>query len=571
MKKEVLTALLIGAPFTAMFAQTAFDAYSIGRNDLRGTARFMSMGGAFTALGGDLSTLNQNPGGIGVYRSSEVGGTLDINIQSANTQVGSYSNKINQTKVACNNIGYIGAIPLSSETMPYFSWGFSYGRAISFDRHYGGSLGSLGSSLTNYVADFTAFEAANGASDYAPNGLISTTPNYNPYLDSGASWMSILMYNSYGINVPSMNSTAYQGLWDYNSTIGTGWFETQEKGYVDEYAIDFGGNIMNTVYWGIGFGITDIDFKSNTLYGEILDNARVTGCDAAGNPIGYANGSADVTLENIKHIYGNGFNFKAGVIVKPVNEFRIGLAVHTPTYYNLSYEGWGRMYYDYNSTSYPGGKGLSGQKDTDYGYSDYFDWKMRTPWRLMVGAAGVIGGRGILSVDYEYRPAQSMMVKNADGYELNAVNDDIKTCYKASNIIRVGGEFRVTPQFSLRAGYVYESSPVTEEGLYGSTNNGGAEVPVVYYTSGPDDTETQPSVTMDKSTQYVSFGLGYKYKNFYADAAFVHRYNRSRYQAYTNYTENIPGEDGNVYDVWAPSAKIIQNNNSIVLSIGLKF
>lgn len=229
MKKEVLTALLIGAPFTAMFAQTAFDAYSIGRNDLRGTARFMSMGGAFTALGGDLSTLNQNPGGIGVYRSSEVGATLDINIQSANTQVGSYSNKINQTKVACNNIGYIGAIPLSSETMPYFSWGFSYGRAISFDRHYGGSLGSLGSSLTNYVADFTAFEAANGASDYAPNGLISTTPNYNPYLDSGASWMSILMYNSYGINVPSMNSTAYQGLWDYNSTIGTGWFETQER------------------------------------------------------------------------------------------------------------------------------------------------------------------------------------------------------------------------------------------------------------------------------------------------------------------------------------------------------
>ena len=31
----------------------------------------MSMGGAFTALGGDISTLSQNPAGIGVFRSSE--------------------------------------------------------------------------------------------------------------------------------------------------------------------------------------------------------------------------------------------------------------------------------------------------------------------------------------------------------------------------------------------------------------------------------------------------------------------------------------------------------------------
>ena len=37
-----------------------------------GTARFMSMGGAFTALGGDISTLSQNPAGIGVFRTSEM-------------------------------------------------------------------------------------------------------------------------------------------------------------------------------------------------------------------------------------------------------------------------------------------------------------------------------------------------------------------------------------------------------------------------------------------------------------------------------------------------------------------
>ena len=57
-------------------AQGALDLYTISQTDLRGSARFMSMAGAFGALGADLSTLNQNPGGIGVYRSSEVGMTM---------------------------------------------------------------------------------------------------------------------------------------------------------------------------------------------------------------------------------------------------------------------------------------------------------------------------------------------------------------------------------------------------------------------------------------------------------------------------------------------------------------
>ena len=43
-----------------MFGQTAIDAYNLSQSDFKGTARFMSMGGAFTSLGGDLSTLNQN-------------------------------------------------------------------------------------------------------------------------------------------------------------------------------------------------------------------------------------------------------------------------------------------------------------------------------------------------------------------------------------------------------------------------------------------------------------------------------------------------------------------------------
>ena len=51
------------------YGQGAIDAYRISQPDMKGTARFMGMGGAFSALGGDLSTLSQNPAGIGIYLS----------------------------------------------------------------------------------------------------------------------------------------------------------------------------------------------------------------------------------------------------------------------------------------------------------------------------------------------------------------------------------------------------------------------------------------------------------------------------------------------------------------------
>ena len=53
-----------------LFAQGEMDAYRFSQTELNGTARSMSMGGAFGALGGDMSVMSHNPAGLGVYRSS---------------------------------------------------------------------------------------------------------------------------------------------------------------------------------------------------------------------------------------------------------------------------------------------------------------------------------------------------------------------------------------------------------------------------------------------------------------------------------------------------------------------
>ena len=112
MKRKILTAVAGALPMVIM-AQGATDLYQLSQTELRGTARFMSMGGAFGALGGDLSTLNQNPAGIGVYRGSEIGVTLDIDIQGSKfTPNQGQSSTMSQTKVACNDFGYVGTTQL---------------------------------------------------------------------------------------------------------------------------------------------------------------------------------------------------------------------------------------------------------------------------------------------------------------------------------------------------------------------------------------------------------------------------------------------------------------------------
>ena len=72
MKKIAITTAALILTLQGLFAQNVDDALRYSQIFYTGTARFMSMGGAFTALGGDLSALSQNPGGLGIFRTSEI-------------------------------------------------------------------------------------------------------------------------------------------------------------------------------------------------------------------------------------------------------------------------------------------------------------------------------------------------------------------------------------------------------------------------------------------------------------------------------------------------------------------
>ena len=169
----------------------------------------------------------------------------------------------------------------------------------------------------------------------------------------------------------------------------------------------------------------------------------------------------------------------------------------------------------------------------------------------MVGTSYQIGYKAIISADYEYTAYSKMKMSDENGYEdvYAYDNSDISNYLKNTHTIRVGGEYRVTPQLSLRVGYSYTSSPVSDDWL-----DNRVYVP----TAG-----TLPSYSLGRTKNNYSGGIGYRFRHVYIDAAYLHRRTSEEVMAYSAIPEkNISGSE---------IAHLITKNNNIILTFGVKF
>ena len=571
MKKIYFFAASMAIPFMAD-AQSAIDGFRFSQPDMKGTARYMGMGGAFGALGGDLSAISTNPAGIGVYRRNEVGITMDIDIQSSTSEAQGFRNTQNQTKVLLNNAGGVATWNLASTVMPNLNVGFTYNRAASFNAHYSGNIPSLSNSLTNYIAGLSNNEGitvADVEAIFDTDGYVSFDP-YNPN-DGGlqAPWLSILGYNIYFISPTGDDDQPnWIGQWG-QSTQGAGGFDVQTSGGVNEYNIAIGGNIANKVFWGLDFGIVDMNYSMTAIWGESLRDAVLPVAD------GFAESSSQWSLKNSYVANGTGYNIKVGIIYRPIQELRLGLSFASPTWYSIN-ENY------IASTDFQYGANIPDIQDnyavTNGGQWGLNSYNFRTPWKLTASAAGVIGRNLIVSADLEWQKFDKMRFYNGGGYDFGyggggfddwydpwyapaakapiintdpwyATNADIQDYYKTTTSLRIGAEYRITPRFSVRAGYSHVSSPVRQEAKDGS---------MLIYTSG-----TMPNYRMDNETNYITCGLGYNFDNFYIDAAYVNKHQNSVYHAYTSDPANpqIP----------SPTSKLSLYNNQIVVTAGVRF
>ena len=491
-----------------------------------------------------------------MYRNSDLGITLGVDFNSSKSGV----DRINESKFNLNNLGYVGAIRLDSEAVPNLNFGFSYNRVKSYNRHYIGGVGDIPTSMSNFIAD--EFVNVNG---FAAEDLM-WTDNFNPYFDyvyddflgrykGYAPWAAVTTFDmpTTGdgyvgiINDRGDGSLYMQGLYGPGTT-GNAYYEVDERGHADEYNIAFGGNISNKLYFGLDFGIMDLDFRSFQGYEEDLTNAYILADD---QDLFYSEITNDHTganwgLYNYLHSEGTGINFKLGLIWKPTQTLRIGAAFHTPTYYDMRdtyYVGASLKAYQYGNMLY------SAEKGSNDGYDYSSEYTIKTPWRFMGSVAGVIGKSGILSLDYEYVANQTMRVGDDHG-DYQDVTYNIKNYVKPSHIIRLGGEYRVNPNWSLRAGYSFKTSQV-KKGVDNYEYN--------IVTVG-----TNPSYQYDNTVQHITCGVGYHYKSFYTDLAYVHQIRESVYNAFSPINDDL-GYEPNV------SADVKDNNNRLSLTLGVRF
>lgn len=573
MNKIFLTLSLAISSGVAAQAQSAIDGYRFSQPDLKGTARFMGMAGAFGALGGDLSTLSQNPAGIGIYRSNDIGFTVDLDFQKSLGKSDNSETSLTQTKFLLNNIGGVFTLRLPSTTVPNLNFGFTYNKGVSFNRQYAGTM-PLRNSLSNYIAGVANSSGPEGGPLYV--GDVTTTSSFDPYFPNNgnlaAPWLTILGYDSY-LTTPSGEGqdTEWFGQWG-EGTSGMGIYNVIEKGSVDEYNIAFGGNIANVVYWGMNFDIVNFNYTQNAYWGEQLQNAYVPDNNSEA-----VRTSADWTLHNYYNVSGSGFNYQLGVILKPIQELRLGFAFHTPTWYNMTETYGADVNYRYAGTE-------TGQAQTNNDKLAYNDMCFRSPMKFIASAAGVIGSSFIISFDYEWTPYNKMKFSPAGSYgtgntwdpgyydqrdyysaksgssspatkasyygdEFYDTNNDIKAYYQSTNTFRIGAEYRLTPNFSVRAGYSYVSSPVKSDVREDKT---------FVYTSG-----TMPNYRVDNETNYVTLGLGYRGNHFYADLAYVYKNMQSEYHAFT--PDDAPGA------IPSPKSKLSLTNNQLVLTAGYRF
>ncbi len=459
----------------AAYSQGEVEALKFSRQELYGTARSMAMGGAFGALGGDISGISVNPAGIGIYRSSEIVGTFGFSNQKST--VGSLSRSKNDFDM--HNLGFVGYFPLRNEVMPMINFGFNYSKNKSFSNKID-AAGSPANSLIDYIADRSY--------KVDPNKLKMGDNLPDPFLSQP--WLSVLAYNSWLINpVDNTNPQRYTPLNTRGSSVSNR-LNYEERGSIDSY--DF--TIGTTIYDVLSFGFT---LSASSIYNDLSTS--------------YADRfqEGDYTMTNNITTTGAGVGAKLGIIYRPVHAIRFGFSYQTPTYYTFT-EMYDAAMTD-NVRAYVTDSKYESARTYSARFTNYYD--MVTPAKLTLSAAVVLGNKFILSGDYEAVNYNSMRLKvsndNANKNIYDESNSYIKKDFRSASTVRLGMEYRFTPALYGRLGYAWMQNPYKSD----FKEAGDAAV------SG-----SNTMYVMEGDANYFTGGFGYRFnRNFYADLAIVYK------------------------------------------------
>lgn len=467
MKKIYLFAFAAMAAMQVQAQSATQDTYvgaALATEDLNGTARYVGMGGAMDALGADISTMGSNPAGIGLFRRGQVSASLSVVAQ----EEGKSFQDGSKTHVSFDQVGVVFSTRTGKTS--YLNFGLNFHKNRNF----------------NHV--LFAERALNGSSQN-----LQTVVKFLPEIVNGqeiSSMMCSQLDDLYLGNMIYAEGTPHSYEMDYYD------FKRANTGYIGEFDLNISGNIKNRLYLGLTVGIHNVNYKNYSEYYEYLYNDN-TQRDVF----------RDVLISDNHKITGHGFNIKAGIIARPIEEspFRIGLSVSTPTFYRLTTE---------NYTTIGGNVDRESAKE---------DFRFNTPWKFGLSLGHTINNNIALGAVYEYADYGSCDMRSIDGgyydwyydsYSERSSSDNnmkqhIEKTLKGVHTFKIGGEFRVDNNIALRLGYNYVSPMYQENGVRDQT----IWSPGVYYAS------TTHFVNW-KATNRITAGVGFSFDKFRLDLAY---------------------------------------------------
>lgn len=456
----------------AAMAQDSYDAAELAAKDLNGTARYVGMGGALGALGGDVSVMGTNPAGTALFRKTYATVTMS-GVFGPKGQLGH-----DGSRMSIDNTGIIIAMPTEDAgSMKYLNFGINYSKSRNYLGNYNTDIDNLGGlfSQTFQVAQLAT--QALGANDF---GLLAD--------------MSAPLYDENGMLVKDAivgevfdddgNLTGYEGI-----PASAANYQRSTYGSQSQVDMNFSINLLDKYFVGASVGVYDVNYNRESFYQEL-------GID--GNYYDFSNWYATD---------GTGIDLKLGFICRPIDDspFRFGFNVNTPTWYRLEDVNGSMLYMN--------------DSQIDNQSTEPYEYNYRTPWKFGVSTGYTVGNYFAIGAEYEYQDLSTGKY-NEHGHETSyfiTQNQFIKDNLKAQHTFKIGLEVKPTSAFCMRAGYNYVSAPMKKDAYR-----------IIAYNS----PFTETDFTNWKDTNRFTFGLGYRYNGGYIDLAYQYSTQKGDFYAF---------------------------------------
>lgn len=434
MKKYTIVALSLFSSLGA-FAQEITPEQLLGfqEEQVLGNARYMALSGAMGAIGADASAIAFNPASSGRYNFDSFSfSTLSTFNQAKATYLGNQNTKNGFHFSVPNFMMVMPDIKPKGDDLDKGVFSISFQTKSNFFN----KIEVFGTSSESGIQYFMNHANTGYNSGVVPLNLVQTKSNetigelydyLNKQNDGFSAQQAMLGYQGYLLNDSSGGYSSNMLLGDY-----THHYQLATSGAHSVIAIN-GAKVANE-HWTIGGNINlhmMYQTKSTTF------TAHNDGGAVDGKAFAYE-------FLNETNSTGLGFSLQLGGIYTYEN-LRVGLAIESPIWAKIEDEFQQQLI----TQRYKNQSVIT--TDVHPNITTVFEpYGIKLPGSLSASLGYVFNKKGFVSFDYQVKNPSGTHYRS-EGFD--ALNDFFKNELQPTHDLRIGGEVRLTPQFSLRAGY----------------------------------------------------------------------------------------------------------------------